>query len=102
MAKNRDKDKPSKAIALKYDQKNDPAPRIAASGEGYIAEQIIAIAEEHGIPVKKDANLTEILSVLEVDSFIPLEAYNAVAEILSYIYRVNAGQTSAAKPTQET
>lgn len=79
-----------KAVALGYDQEKEEAPRIVATGEGHIARQIIAIAQEHGIHVRKDKELVEILSHLEVDSIIPLEAYTAVAEILSYVYRVNA------------
>ena len=79
-----------KAVALGYDREEDEAPRILANGEGHIAQQIIAIAEENGVHVRKDRELVEILSHLEVDSIIPLEAYTAVAEILSYVYRVNS------------
>ena len=80
----------SMAVALKYDIETMSAPQVVAKGQGYLAEQIIKIAEEKGIEVKKDSELVEILSVLEVDSFIPLDAYSAVAEILSYIYKKNA------------
>ena len=83
-------DKEKRAVALQYDKGEDIAPRVTATGKGSIAEQIIAIAEENGITIRQDKELTEILSVLEVDSVIPLEAYAAVAEILSYIYRTNA------------
>lgn len=85
----------SKAVALQYDKDKDQAPKITASGKGSLAEQIIKIAEENNIPVREDKNLAEILSVLEVDSFIPLEAYSAVAEILNYIYRQNAAKREA-------
>lgn len=84
-------DPKKKAVALGYDRDEDDAPRVVATGEGHIARQIIAIAEENGIHVRKDKELVEILSHLEIDSVIPLEAYTAVAEILSYVYRVNAG-----------
>lgn len=77
------------AIALKYERGVDPAPRVAAKGKGYLAEQIIAVAREHGIEVREDRDLAKILSALEVDSVIPMEAYVAVAEILSYVYRAN-------------
>lgn len=79
-----------KAVALEYEQGRDVAPRITASGKGHVAEQILQMAFVHGIPVRQDADLVEILSVLEVDSLIPIEAYVAVGEILSYVYRVNA------------
>ena len=80
----------SLAVALKYDASSDSAPRIAASGKGSMAEQILALAFAHGVKVREDAELVERLSKLEVDSLIPLEAYAAVAEILSYVYRANS------------
>lgn len=76
-----------KAIALKYEMEKDEAPKVVAKGEGSMAEQIIKIAEEHGIEIRHDADLMEILSAIEVDDFIPLEAYSTVAEILRYIYK---------------
>ena len=79
-----------KAVALTYDAKNDSAPKVSAKGTCFVAEQIIALAEEHDIEVHKDKDLVEVLSALEVDSIIPVEAYSAVAEILSYIYKKNA------------
>lgn len=78
------------AVALKYEMGVDPAPRLAAKGRGYIAEQIIALAREHGIEVREDADLATLLEKLDIDAPIPMEAYVAVAEILSYIYRTNA------------
>lgn len=83
------------AVALTYERGQDPAPRIVASGKGAVAEQIVQLAFAHGIKVRSDAELVEILGLLEVDSLIPLEAYAAVAEILSYVYRAN----NAAKGT---
>ncbi len=80
----------TKAVALQYDAGQDNAPRITATGRGDVAEQILALAFAHGVRVREDADLVEILSQLEVDSVIPLEAFTAVAEILSYVYRTNA------------
>jgi flagellar biosynthesis protein len=77
------------AIALKYDIGSMPAPQVVAKGQGHLAEQILKIARENGIEVRTDAALTEILAVLEIDSFIPLDAYSTVAEILTYIYAKN-------------
>lgn len=76
-----------KAVALRYDPNREEAPRIVAGGEGFIAEQIVRIALDRGITVRKDADLVEILAKLDIDALIPLEAFAAVAEILSYIYR---------------
>ena len=81
--------KGKKAIALGYDEKKDHAPKIVATGKGVIAEQIINIATSNNIPMHYDADLVEILSLLEIDSYIPLEVYGVVAEILSYIYKQN-------------
>ena len=81
---------PTKAVALHFDRELDDAPRIVAAGRGYVADQILALAFAHGVRVREDADLVEILSALEVDSLIPLEAFTAVAEILSYVYRANA------------
>lgn len=60
---------------------------MVATGEGFIAEQIVRIALDNGITVHKDSDLVEILSKLDIDALIPVEAFAAVAEILSYIYR---------------
>ena len=89
-------DKPSppdlaqKAIALKHERGEGQAPTIVASGQGAIAEQILQLAFANGVKVREDADLAEILSHIDIDSPIPLEAYSAVAEILSYVYQANA------------
>jgi flagellar biosynthesis protein len=82
--------KRQKAVALEYEAGKDTAPRITATGQGHVAEQILQIAFANGVKVRQDADLVEILSVLEVDSVIPIEAYAAVGEILTYIYKANA------------
>lgn len=74
-------------MALRYETEHEDAPRVVASGEGFIAEQIVRIALDNGITVHKDSDLVEILSKLDIDALIPVEAFAAVAEILSYIYR---------------
>ena len=85
----RAQEKKKSAVAVSYDLEADPAPRVVATGKELIAEQIIKIAEENGIPIHEDANLIQVLEALEVDAVIPMEAYAAVAEILNYIYRLN-------------
>jgi flagellar biosynthesis protein len=79
-----------KAVAIEYDQQEDDAPRITASGKGAFAEQILKIAFEQGIKVREDADLVEVLAQVKVDSVIPLEAFAVVAEILSYVYQANS------------
>lgn len=77
------------AVALRHDRAAQTLPRIVASGRGAVAEQIVAVAHAEGINVRQDADLAEVLVALEVGSDIPVEAFAAVAEILSYIYRAN-------------
>ncbi len=81
---------PKIAIALKYERERGEAPRVVATGKDKIAEQIIAVAKEHGVEIRQDKPLADILSTLDIDSLIPFEAYASVAEILSFIYRKNA------------
>ena len=81
---------PKIAVALKYERDKTSAPRVVATGKDKIAEQIIALAKEHGVEIKKDKELAQILSKIDIDSLIPFEAYASVAEILSYVYRRNA------------
>ena len=77
----------SLAIALSSKGGRAQATQVTAKGTGEIAEQILQLAFEHGVKVRTDADLATILSAVEVESEIPLEALTAVANILSYIYR---------------
>lgn len=79
-----------KTIAVALEEQGDnKAPKITASGRGFVAEQILEIAFANGIKVREDADLVQILGAVDVDSDIPTEAYAAVAEILAYVYRAN-------------
>ena len=80
------------AAAIKYDSDKNAAPAITASGKGTIAEKIIALAHEQGIPIKNDPDLIQVLSKLKVGSEIPVELYRAVAEILAFVYSLNENQ----------
>jgi flagellar biosynthesis protein len=80
---------PDLAIALRYEPEGDDAPRVTAKGRGAIAAQIIAVARDHGVAVRQDRSLAQLLSSLEVDSPIPVAAFAAVAEILAHLYRVD-------------
>ena len=84
-------DKRQKAIALSDQGKSGTRPRVVASGHGGVAEQILQLAWANHIKVREDADLVEILSAIDVESEIPIEAFAAVAEILSYVYQANAG-----------
>ena len=77
------------AVAISYQPGQDHAPHLVAKGQGWVAQQIIEIAKANGIEVREDADLAQILSQVDVDSEIPLEAFTVVAEILSYLYSKN-------------
>jgi len=77
-----------KAVALQYDADKSSAPKLTAKGEGYTAENIIKIAKLHDIPIKKDEDLVELLSNLEIDREVPPEMYKAIAEVFSFIYKL--------------
>ena len=76
------------AVALEVQDGRTPA-KITASGRGLLAEQILQVAFANGVKVREDADLVQILSAVGVDSNIPTEAFAAVAEVLSYVYRAN-------------
>jgi flagellar biosynthesis protein len=78
------------AAALQYDPKRPEPPQVLATGRGVTAEEILRIAREHGVPVYEDAGLVEALARLDVTDFIPRELYAVVAEVLAYVYRVDA------------
>ncbi len=86
----KEEDKSRKAVALKYERGKDAAPKVAAKGRGAVAERILALAREHGIPVEKDTALMEALYRLDINEEIPEELYQVVAELLAFIYRMNA------------
>jgi flagellar biosynthesis protein len=77
------------AVALTDSRASDDLPRVTAAGRGKIAERIVDLAFEHGIRVREDGPLATMLAAVEIDSPIPSEAFIAVAEILSYVYRAN-------------
>lgn len=81
-----------KAVALRYDQEKENAPRVVASGKGSSAENIIKIAELHNLPIRKDEDLVELLSKVEIDKEIPAKLYVAVAEVFKFIYTITNRQ----------
>ncbi len=75
-----------KAVALYYDGKN--APHVSAKGTGAVAEQIIAIAQEHGVPLCDNSALVDLLVTLELGDEIPEALYIAVAYIIAFAYQL--------------
>lgn len=75
------------AVALKYNKNKNNAPIVIASGSGYIADKVVEIAEENGVPVYRDASLSVMLSQLKVGNEIPEELFSSIVEI--YVYFLN-------------
>jgi len=81
--------KEHKAIALKWDPYLDKAPSMAAKGSGFLADEIIRLAQENNIPIREDRDLVQIFSLLDIGASIPAEVHTAIAEILAFIYWSN-------------
>jgi len=83
------KNKMQKAVALAHEPEREARPRVVASGRGARRRADPAGRLRHQVKVREDADLVEVLSAVDVDAEIPLEAMAAVAEILAYVYRAN-------------
>jgi len=75
------------AVALTYEH-GEFAPRVLASGKGLVAEQIIAKAKEHDIYIHESKDLVGLLMQVDLDENIPPALYQAVAEILAWLYQL--------------
>jgi flagellar biosynthesis protein len=95
----RDEQRPQKlAVALRYREDEDHAPRVVATGKGELAWRIIREAEKHGIPLYEDPQLVTLLSQLPLGTEIPPELYEAVAKVLAFVYTLD--QKVASKKLQ--
>ena len=81
------------AAALHYSH-GTGAPTLVAKGEGFIAEKILATAQQHGVPIHHDPALVGALSRLELGEQIPTELFSAVATVIAFIYRLKGQQES--------
>jgi flagellar biosynthesis protein len=81
------KENTKRAVALKYDTNKNKAPVVIASGSGFIADKVVEIAEESGIPVYRDDSLSVLLSQLDIGSEIPEELFSSIVDI--YVYFLN-------------
>ena len=77
------------AVALAY-QTGDLAPKVIAKGRGLIAEEIIARAREHGVFVYESKELVALLMQVDLDRHIPPSLYRVVAELLAWLYHIDA------------
>lgn len=85
-----EKDKRQQAVALKYKLGGQTAPTVAAKGQGLIAEQIIALAEENGVHIHESPELVEVLVRLHVGDEIPETLYRAIAEVIAFAYSLKS------------
>jgi|SoiMethySBSTD1v2_1073268.scaffolds.fasta_scaffold4202971_2 flagellar biosynthesis protein len=85
----RDDRRTLQATALGYDRGTDHAPRVLARGGGDVAQNIVAAAARHGIPIERDPDLLQCLGPLAVGAEVPVVAYEAVARILAFLYAQN-------------
>lgn len=78
-----------KAVALRYNKEaGDGAPKVIAKGKGEVAQKIMELAEQAGVPIRQDSDLVETLSKLEINKEIPPDTYVIVAEILAWVYKL--------------
>lgn len=77
------------AIAIQYDPISMPAPMVLAKGAGPLAQKIRRIALENGVPVVERKPLAQVLyKTVDVGDVIPADQYQAVAEVLRYVYQL--------------
>ena len=80
---------PTRAAAISYDPEGLGIPVLAAFGEGQMAEKIISVAKESGVPILPDPTLSSMLSKVSVGDEIPEELYEAVAKVLVFVGEVD-------------
>jgi flagellar biosynthesis protein FlhB len=80
------------AVAIRYDEANMQAPRVTAKGQDSMALKIIEIAKEYKVPVVRNIGLAHALIDLEVGHEIPEDLYEAVAEVLNFVYQLAAAE----------
>lgn len=86
------------AVALAY-QAGQAAPKVVASGKGAVAERIIELAHEHGVYVHESRELVALLMDVELDHQIPPELYRVVAELMAWLYKIEAALPPSIKAT---
>ena len=84
------REKRQAAAALSYDPVKVAPPEVVAVGRGVMADEILRIARQHKVPVHEDRGLVEALSQLEIGAVIPRELYVVVAEVLAWVYQLDA------------
>ena len=85
------------AIAIKYDREKDNAPRVIAKGMRLKAEKLKEIAKQYNIPMMKNVGLANALYRVDVGQEVPEELYDAVAEVLNFVFAFKQEQEAAKK-----
>jgi flagellar biosynthesis protein len=75
------------AVALKYD--GSSAPKVTAKGEGFTAQQILEIAEKHGVPLQNEPELARVLAQIPLGEEIPEQLYVAVAQVIAFAFFIS-------------
>ena len=78
-----------RAAAISYDPGEHDAPVLAAFGEGYLAQKIVSVAMESGVPILPDPSLSSMLSKISVGDEISPEMYEAVAKVLAFVSEID-------------
>ncbi|WP_118181936.1 EscU/YscU/HrcU family type III secretion system export apparatus switch protein [Paraburkholderia phosphatilytica] len=87
------------AAALVYDKyQGDTAPRVVAKGYGVFADMIVKRAQEAGLYVHTAPEMVSLLMQVDLDARIPPQLYQAVAELLAWLYRLESGVVDAPTP----
>lgn len=86
------------AVAISYDKEHDKAPRILAKGVDELAARIRELARRHDVPMVRNVPLARALNKLELGTEIPEELYDAVAEVLNFVYRLEQGESPSIEP----
>jgi FlhB-like protein len=90
MEKKKHTPKNDTAVALKYEAGVDVAPKVVAKGRRYLAEKIIEVARANKVPLYADAGLAQALYEVNLDRVVPEELYQLVAEVLAWVWTVDA------------
>ena len=75
-----------RVTALRYE--GTGSPKVVASGQGHVAEKILAAAQAAGVPVREDPALAEALGALALGQDVPEDLWLAVAEVLAWAYKL--------------
>jgi len=80
-----------KAVVIKYDADSDKAPTIVAKGERLVAEKIKELAKENNIPIYENKELVDQMINMKIDTEIPVELYEIMAQVLAFVYKIDKG-----------